>query len=856
MSKEESKRSVHDELGIRWYHKVEKPHELARELTASTGVLHFVVALDYGTLERSSDGRIRRAGVLDSAGKVLGSKMFLPFTQPALASFLDSVRLDPTLGPSCLNMYEEANTDRPRRVGFDLEFELDRALKDGTLDHKERAAALWPANYAAVAASPELFLSRTLVDRILPAFNALAGTAFTTRDCDALDSSTTTRLSFHFALPSVLPTTSALKHFSAWMRATFESASEPLSPLLDVSVYTTCRNMRLVLNCKPFKPGAAVDRPWLRPVSRVGAIEFAATHDAATLDGHHAFTLSLLQQHMWTTGASGSLQLEERLREWYSGFCTRGRPEAPPARARARDAPDAAPPIKRARSGASHIVPASALALYAAHKGIPASSVTVLSNTLRLGDDTGSLTGDIRVVRGTGARSDPERLHVSTMGNVFLAGANDANIATALVERALAPSRAASFTDWFAVGGALHAVAPSPAMFAIWDHFSRLCPAKYAAKECAARWTSFNGKWSLGTLIHMAREDDAQETAAILRGVPSVLIGNISPAAAVMPRGRAATTPELSATRRLLRTVLGDVTSVPTAVSNVWTGSWAAPPGRRCCHGTVHDAPTTFETRVSHLRRCAAPRCAGTVGGSYWNARTACSTCGTKHCTTCQRAASPAHVCSAADVAGVARDRLTADAMAYETCHACSPTPAVLGPLRLAIPRTAPPVSADVYAPVLAAQHPSWALRPCPVFSCTLHTFLVVFTITDGGKLEHGDGARRALGVTTECDVVLGVKRGTKPYAWSSVAHWFREPLRAWFLCEHAATAALLPPPEERPPRPPLWTLPCCASVKPCGRKTCQMLTHEPWLKLRQLQAHGLLAETPAAGVETREGGV
>jgi hypothetical protein len=34
------------------------------------------------------------------------------------------------------------------------------------------------------------------------------------------------------------------------------------------------------------------------------------------------------------------------------------------------------------------------------------------------------------------------------------------------------------------------------------------------------------------------------------------------------------------------------------------------------------------------------------------------------------------------------------------------------------------------------------------------------------------------------------------------------------------------------------------------------MLTHEPWLKLRQLQAHGLLAETPPVGDETREGGV
>jgi hypothetical protein len=190
--------------------------------------------------------------------------------------------------------------------------------------------------------------------------------------------------------------------------------------------------------------------------------------------------------------------------------------------------------------------------------------------------------------------------------------------------------------------------------------------------------------------------------------------------------------------------------------------------------------------------------------------------------------------------------------MVYETCHACSSSPAVLGPLRLAVPATAPPVSSVVYAPVIAAQHPSWALRPCPVFTCYQHTFLALFTITDAGRLDHADDARRVLGITTESDVVLGVKRGAKPYAWASVAHWFREPLRAWFLREHAATAAMLPAPEERPPRPQLWTLPCCASVKPCGRKTCQTLTHEPWLKLRQLKAHGLLAETSLRQPESR----
>ena len=151
----------------------------------------------------------------------------------------------------------------------------------------------------------------------------LACTNFTTRDCYALNSSTTTKLSFHLALPAVLPTKPALEHFAEWMRATFASGSAPLSPLLDVSVYGARGNMRLPLNRKPFRPGSAVDKPWLRPVSRVGNIEFAETHDDASPEGHHAFTLSLLEQHMWTTGSHGSLRLEERLREWKSGVCAR-----------------------------------------------------------------------------------------------------------------------------------------------------------------------------------------------------------------------------------------------------------------------------------------------------------------------------------------------------------------------------------------------------------------------------------------------------------------------------------------------------------------------------------------------------
>jgi len=271
----------------------------------------------------------------------------------------------------------------------------------------------------------------------------------------------------------------------------------------------------------------------------------------------------------------------------------------------------------------------------------------------------------------------------------------------------LAPCRAASFADWYAVGGALHSVAPTDDMFHVWDTFSQLCPAKYSAKECETRWKTFNDTVTIGTLIRLAREDDSHETARILQDSPSVLIGRV--------------------------------------------------------------AEGSHESSV-----LTAPR------------------------------------------------------------H---------------LPCTALPVSADVYAPSLAASHHSqaaWALTPRPVFTCAEHVFLAVFTITDGGQRTHRDGALRVLGITAESKVVLGVKRApfTKSYLWFSVAHIFRDSLRTWFEREHAATVAMLPPPEEHPPRPPLWRLPCCLSVKPCRLKSCEMVTPDPWLRLRELQAHGLVART------------
>ena len=90
------------------------------------------------------------------------------------------------------------------------------------------------------------------------------------------------------------------------------------------------------------------------------------------------------------------------------------------------------------------------------------------------------------------------RLHLSALGNVHLSSADDAVLATALVQRALSPSRADAFKDWYAVGAALFAAGRE--LFAVWDSFSQSCPAKYDAKACETLWKGFNGTSSIGKL--------------------------------------------------------------------------------------------------------------------------------------------------------------------------------------------------------------------------------------------------------------------------------------------------------------------------------------------------------------------
>jgi hypothetical protein len=324
LTKAEAQYSVHSELGLRWYHNAAPARDVARRLTGDTGELHFVVALDYGTL-RWASGSVRREAVTGADGTPIGSKMFLPFTYDTLAAYIDAVRLSPAYGPSCLNLYEECNIDRPRRVGFDLEFELEYERKNGERDHEQRAAKLWPADFRAVACTPELFLRRILVDRVLPALNEMTGTQVSTRDMYLMDSSSQGKLSFHVATPLVLATADDVSIFSRWMRATFENCHEPLAPLLDCGVYATRGNMRLPLNRKPAKAGAAADKPWLRPVSRVGSLDFAATHDAATPSDPHGYTLALLRQHTWSCVEPDYERISERLNAWSGAGCSRER---------------------------------------------------------------------------------------------------------------------------------------------------------------------------------------------------------------------------------------------------------------------------------------------------------------------------------------------------------------------------------------------------------------------------------------------------------------------------------------------------------------------------------------------------
>ena len=568
--------SITTALGLRWYNTADGARDVARQRTLATGVTHIVIALDHGTVTVCADGRVRRNGIVGDNGKLIGNKMFLPFNHSLLATYMDGIRLNPAYGPSCLNLYEETNTDRPRRVGFDLEFELDHVRKDGSRDHEACARALWPADYTVVARCAELFFARVVIDRLLPAVNALAGTALTTHECHVLDSCTATKHSFHVVTPLTLNSAAAVKAFSEWMQHTFKDGAHALSPLLDVTVYKTCGYMRLVLNRKPCRPGAAHDTQWLRPASRIGTIECAPTHDHATPGGAHPHTLDLLRQHAWTfvDAAASLVSLDDALRAVQAPSPVYTTPAAAPRRVAMPPSPHDPRVVERVR------------ALYARHAGLPCdAALTLERHTLRRCEETTITSGDIVMRDGGIAR----QLFVSRYGNVFVRPASQAAMAVAIVERVLSDARADTFDDWHAVGGALHSVEASAEMCAAWDRFSQRCPAKYCGpRDCAYRWSRFNGSsFTFGTLIHFGRVDNPAELDAILGSAPMVFIGHIE-----QQEQHDAET-DTDATRHALRVILGD-----TASQLLGHGVWAAPPGRRCCRGVEHAHATTFETRV------------------------------------------------------------------------------------------------------------------------------------------------------------------------------------------------------------------------------------------------------------------
>lgn len=72
--------------------------------------------------------------------------------------------------------------------------------------------------------------------------------------------------------------------------------------------------------------------------------------------------------------------------------------------------------------------------------------------------------------------------------------------------RKLSPSRADGYTDWLAVGMALHSV--SEDLLGEWDRWSQNCQEKWEEGECARKWASFRRKGiSIRSLIYWAKGD-------------------------------------------------------------------------------------------------------------------------------------------------------------------------------------------------------------------------------------------------------------------------------------------------------------------------------------------------------------
>ena len=293
--------SAHCEFGLRWALTLEDLKKWFREHAPSDA---FLVALEKGAVD---DAGVRQP--------TTSGYHYAACTLPQLVALLESARNQ----PSQLNFYEVRTLrfaslgsiskrptqyivdERPRRVGFDLEFELAEER------HLARAAVLWPSDYEAVFADKELFLRRTLVDVILPALSALVGRSFSAADCYVTDSSKPAKQSYHVVLDVILPDAPSRLAFHNWIQATFLKGDEAqrLKPLLDCSVYGNGRAMRLV-GCN--KVGKV---PRLVPVASVGGLAFKPTPPFSL---ETPFTEELLATHMWTAVAGRAGCTELRLR--------------------------------------------------------------------------------------------------------------------------------------------------------------------------------------------------------------------------------------------------------------------------------------------------------------------------------------------------------------------------------------------------------------------------------------------------------------------------------------------------------------------------------------------------------------
>ena len=291
---------AHCEFGLRWAYKYKG--ELEQWFRDKAPADAFLVALQKGAVDAD--------GVRQPAGQ---GYHFTAVTLPGLVALLETVRSQ----PANLNLYEYLVDERPRRIGVDLEYELAEPK------HREPASELWPDDFEAVFADKELFLRRTLVDVFLPALSALVGRTLTTADCYLMDSSTSTgsKKSYHVVTDVVLPDKASREAFHRWIQVTFRTgrASKRLSPLLDCSVYSSVKPMRLGGCNKTGKQARLV------PVASVGSLVFKPVPSFSLAE---PFTEELLATHMWTAvvGRGGCTEL--RLAPEAPGAGDRSRPKS------------------------------------------------------------------------------------------------------------------------------------------------------------------------------------------------------------------------------------------------------------------------------------------------------------------------------------------------------------------------------------------------------------------------------------------------------------------------------------------------------------------------------------------------